>query len=228
MTDRFDLGNYTVPYDKLPGVLWRVTHGDSQHRRDPKFGELVAADYTHVFTDEDGLRKAAANHFKWSCREKSCFVSAFSDKQHAVMWAQRRKSPVYITPIVTSGLKVAADYGAASVHIFDATELSKRLDIPHEYSKHEFIFLHRIPCYGLGRVRRLDETPTQDCRDPLTRLVNTLNDLFVTFWTREKSTDMDTDMKSLISLRDMETHVSQSRSAMDETVQVFKALRISG
>lgn len=41
-----------------------------------------------VILDEASLAQAAANHFKWSSRKPSCFISVFSDKDHVYNWAR--------------------------------------------------------------------------------------------------------------------------------------------
>jgi hypothetical protein len=165
MATTFNLEEYTRQHESLPDVLWRVTHSNSQHVLYPATGDIWAKDL-RVIADEGSLKQAAANHFDWYCAEPSCFLSAFTDEAHALGWARRLHNKgdkkVYTTQIVTAMLP-------AETRIFDATSLSNRLGIRHPYSKHEVIFLHRIPWQALGHPRKhprkLDVAPGASAKE---------------------------------------------------------------
>ncbi len=180
----FNLGDYEISHDDLPNVLWRVTHSKSQYRPDPATGDHLAR-YMAIdaITDEASLKLRAANHFDWNSREGSCFLSAFTDKEHATNWARMRhhdscNGEVYITRIITTMLPTDA-------HVFDATWLSNKLGIPHKYSEHEVIFFRRIQWQSLGRTRHVSTDITkQTFSFPTVHALQGLNDNFVTFMDR--------------------------------------------
>jgi hypothetical protein len=159
----FNLQDYARPHDSLPGVLWRVTHPNSQHKLDPTTGEMSArARSDDAISDEASLKQRVSHHFSWSSREPSCFLSVFTDEEHARNWAgccvrNTGDFQVYITPIITAMLP-------ATAQVFDATSLHKRLRIYHRYPEHEVMFLHRIPWQSLGFARSLEGTTTENLR----------------------------------------------------------------
>ncbi|GAW17507.1 hypothetical protein ANO14919_069650 [Xylariales sp. No.14919] len=79
--------------EELPRNLYRVDYLGSQTTRTDE--ELKAADTTTFYGNserEQGLfREAVQNHFTWSYRGRSPFVSFFSDWDHAAKWG--RKEP---------------------------------------------------------------------------------------------------------------------------------------
>jgi hypothetical protein len=123
--DSFNLHDYARPHDSLPALLWKVTHPKSQHTLNHRTGEMSAR-CDDTISDEASLKQRVSDHFRWSCREPSCFLSVFTNKEHARNWAKLRlEEPgheVYITPIITAMLP-------ATAQVFDATSLSERLGI---------------------------------------------------------------------------------------------------
>jgi hypothetical protein len=178
MAETFNLKDYTRAHDTLPDVLWRVTHPKSQHEVHPAAGDMWARDL-RLISDEASLAQAAKNHFSWYCYEPSCFLSVFTNEDHARNWARvvggRQKSDeeIYITRIITAMLPT-------DILVFDATDLSNKLGIEHEYSEDEVIFLHRVPWQSLGRTRKLgihvNGTPKDDSLSPLVHSVQDFND----------------------------------------------------
>jgi hypothetical protein len=160
MAGTFDLNTYRCTY--LPSSLWRVAHPESQARKDPVTGDVVAQDRTRAISDELSLKQAAERHFNWTNRQPSCFLSVFSSDTHARRWANQRErthdlnsiGEVYIQEIDTTKLP-------ADTYVFDAVSLAARLHISHQYSSDEFIFLHRIPGRSLRRTRSLGEIEEQ-------------------------------------------------------------------
>ncbi|KAH7254928.1 hypothetical protein MRS44_016417 [Fusarium solani] len=161
MAGTFDLNTYRCTY--LPSSLWRVAHPESQARKDPVTGDVVAQDRTRAISDELSLKQAAERHFNWTNRQPSCFLSVFSSDTHARRWANQRErthdlnsiGEVYIQEIDTTKLP-------ADTYVFDAVSLAARLHISHQYSSDEFIFLHRIPGRSLRRTRSLGEIEEQE------------------------------------------------------------------
>jgi hypothetical protein len=157
----FNLQDYARPHDSLPGVLWRVTHPNSQHELNPINGEMWARVRSgNAISDEASLKQRISDHFNWSSRKPSCFLSVFTDEEHARNWAGRcvrntGDSQVDITPIITAKLP-------ATAQVFDATSLHKRLRIYYRYPEHEVMFLHRIPWQSLGYARSLEGATTEN------------------------------------------------------------------
>ncbi|AEO66279.1 1e3bdfa8-175f-46d9-90fe-025104075a22 [Thermothielavioides terrestris] len=120
----------------LPARLWRVTHRLSQSRWHQ--GDLVAADQSRVFNNEDELKEAVQKHVNWWCSQPSCFLSVFSDPHHARNWAAQRDPPAYIHEIDTARLPIGTD-------ILDMGVLIAKLGIKNPHPAHELLFLHRIP-----------------------------------------------------------------------------------
>ena len=156
MTDTFRLEDYK---SVVPRKLWRVIHATSQSRRDEATNDMVAADTTRAISTEWSLKQAAEEHFDWSSREASCFISTFSCQKHARRWAEQRQlrqdqlsitHEVYLQEMDTTELPV-------DTYVFDATSLIRKLRINHPYPDDEFIFLHRIPSASLGRTWSLEE-----------------------------------------------------------------------
>ena len=147
MAPAFDLGRYECT--PLPEKLWRVTHGNSQSSWENYTGDLVAADLTLLFYDKAKLQEAVQAHVDWNKGSpRSCFLSVFTNENHAFNWAslvdQRRAyKPVYILEIETARLSV--DPKTMSGAVLDMEVLKDRLGIENPWSKHELLFLHRIP-----------------------------------------------------------------------------------
>ncbi|KAJ8133257.1 hypothetical protein O1611_g361 [Lasiodiplodia mahajangana] len=156
MAVTFDLGTYEC--DDLPRTLWRVIHPQTQSRQDLVTGDLVARDSDREISDESSLTQVAKEHFNWNSRQASCFLSVFSDEDHARNWARLRKGKVDIHEIDATKLPL-------DTCVFDATSLARSLGIVHPYSTHEFIFLHRIPSCslrrrpGFGEIRKRVKAP---------------------------------------------------------------------
>jgi hypothetical protein len=172
MTRSFDIEHYAHPHDSPPNVLWRVTHYNSQSHRDTVTGELCAASDS-VISDEEQLKAAAADHFNWSCKKASQFLSAFADELHACNWARQRgeSSSIYITRVITARLP-------PDVYCFKASTLCEKLGIEHQYPEDEFVFLHRIPWQALGRMRDLQGQPQDSDTNPMIKLIGEANDAF--------------------------------------------------
>ncbi|KAL7823122.1 hypothetical protein V8C26DRAFT_385461 [Trichoderma gracile] len=128
-----------------PPRLWHITHTDSQSKRELETQDLVAADSSRVILTRRRLKEAFKEQIDWGNRKPTCFVSVHSDRQHALVWPKSfagsrgsRKFSWDIVEIDTAKLP-------AGTRVFDATVLSQKLGVRHDYSEHEYIFLHRIP-----------------------------------------------------------------------------------
>ena len=144
MAKSIDLSDYQCV--ELPRRLWRVTHGNSQSRWEKDTGHLVAADQLREFHNGRGLKEAVEEHINWHSSEPSCFLSVFSDEDHARKWAAQREKknpPAYIHEIDTTRLPVSA-------YVLDMEVLMAKLDIKNPYPAHELLFLHRIPVWSVS------------------------------------------------------------------------------
>jgi hypothetical protein len=148
-TEAFDLSNYKATW--IPPRLWRVTHSNSQCRRDGE--HIVAADTTTTFRNEAELRAAVEAHLVWhSSQPKSCFLSTFWDEEHARNWGNRRQDgekTVKLHTIDTTDLP-------KDFPIFELNDLTAKLNIQFK-SEHEYLILHRIPSQCLVESRKLAE-----------------------------------------------------------------------
>ena len=144
MAQAFDLRDYMCT--NLPKTLWKVMHENSQAQEGPR-GHLVAANQGPSFHDKAGLEEAVQAHIIWkSWSPPSCFVSVFTDKEHALRWAKRVRQidkPAYILEIDTAELTV--DPRTMAGAILDMKVLKEELDIDNPWWKHELLFLLRIP-----------------------------------------------------------------------------------
>lgn len=150
MAEPFSLDDYKCV--ELPEKLWRVTHGNSQSRWDKHTGHLVASDQSRKFYNKAGLKKAVESHINWWGPKPSCFLSVFSDKDHARRWAakcEKKHPPAYIHEIVAECLP-----GGPSI-VLDMEMLMAKLDIKNRYSAHELLFLHRIEYWSITTSRPL-------------------------------------------------------------------------
>ncbi|KAK4113136.1 hypothetical protein N656DRAFT_644156 [Canariomyces notabilis] len=207
----FDLRDYAQSRDSIPKfhVFWRVTHGGSQSRRDSKTGELRAAASDLLIDNEERLKRAVANHIQWSCREKSPFLSVFSDEEHARRWAKYCDPPVYITQVITSRLP-------SDVYYFSAPTLCRRLHIIHEYGRNEVFILHRIPWQALGRMRDLDGNPKDSGTNSMIKLIGEANDTFAKYIAITEDSSIAYAIRNLAG--DMEEHHQAQVRAMAEVI----------
>ncbi len=117
--------------------------------------DLVAVDKLSKFHDEDELKKAVEKHVDWYSGQPSCFLSVFTDENHACNWAKQREDrdlSVYIHEISTARLPFFGTY------VLDIELLIAKLDIYHPYSENELLFLHRIPSWSIVATK----TPSGD------------------------------------------------------------------
>jgi hypothetical protein len=122
-----------------PSRFWRVNHGGSQAHHDNN-GDLVANSTSTPSTLQE-LKQAVDDHLDWRNPQPSCFLSVFSDRQHARNWASQRGGrewQVSIYEIDTVRLQ--------DVYIFKLEQLILPLEIsPSRDYAHEYLILHRIP-----------------------------------------------------------------------------------
>ncbi|KAI0851656.1 hypothetical protein F5Y00DRAFT_274569 [Daldinia vernicosa] len=151
MTESWNLNPYKCTHP--PKTLWRVIHSGTQSRRCPSTGDLIASDSTRIIRDEPELKQAIEKHINWWSRQPSCFLSVFSNRQHARNWAEQRgatQSRVDIYEIDTTRLP-------PDTYLFDVDSLKATLGFVHPASTHEFLFLHRIPARAIVSKRGLGE-----------------------------------------------------------------------
>jgi len=151
MSEPWNLNPYKCT--RLPKTLWKVIHSGTQSQQDPFTGDLIASDSTRIIRDESELKQAIEAHIDWWSRQPSCFLSVFSDEQHALNWAKQREktqSEVYIYKIDTTNLPT-------DTYLFDVDSLKATLGFVHPTSTHEFLFLHRITAQAIVSKRDLGE-----------------------------------------------------------------------
>ena len=151
MTEPWNLNPYKCTH--LPKTLWKVIHCGTQSQTDPFTGDLIASDSTRIFSDSSELKQAIEAHIDWWSRQPSCFLSVFSDEQHARNWAKQREqtqSEVYIYEINTTKLPIDA-------FVLGIDLLKVTLGIVHPSSTHELLFLHRIPAQAMISKTSLGE-----------------------------------------------------------------------
>jgi hypothetical protein len=115
-----------------------------------------------LIDNEKRLREVATDHFTWSCRKPSPFLSVFAQKKHALNWAKKLRdhrsddgsgddSDIYITPVITALLP-------PNIYYFKASTLCSKLSIEHGYNSadDEFVVRYHIPWQALGQMRDLD------------------------------------------------------------------------
>ncbi|KAK5635865.1 hypothetical protein RRF57_011577 [Xylaria bambusicola] len=177
------MDQYRCRPEELPRNLYRVQYPKSRTNQSDE--GLTAADTTTIYGDSEhqrGLfRLAVENHFTWSYRGASPFISLFSDREHAVSWAcsepWRGSSPhsedwTFCT-ISTSLLH--------EVYVFKVSSLvdELRVKIPEKAEQHKkggYICLHRVPEHAIieeqlprdvkGRTRELDDDYDDNRWDP--------------------------------------------------------------
>jgi hypothetical protein len=88
MTEPWNINPYKCTHP--PKTLWKVIHSGTQSQRDLFTGDLIASDSTRIIRDESELKQAVEAHIDWLGRQPSCFLSVFSDEQHARNWAKQR------------------------------------------------------------------------------------------------------------------------------------------
>lgn len=162
MAGALNLDTYTC--SPLPNALWRVTHSGTQSRQDPDTGDIVASARTNTFSNRADLKQATEEHFDWSSRRRSCFLSVFRCETHALNWGKKQckggtQDTVYIHEIDTTKLP------RNDVHVFDAVDLTKELGNKHQPSTNELLFLHRIPRESITRTRSISEVEYGDGND---------------------------------------------------------------
>lgn len=158
MAETFDLSAYQCKH--LPKFLWRVTHSETRS------AGHVASDSRQTFRDLSDLKAAVSAHVSW-LHQPSCFLSTFSDREHAMRWAKnraRQNAPAVTTP----------DYQSVKLHKIDTSKLpigkqvismdsfKSLLDFTYNYSEHEYLVLHRIPTESIVSVQGLDEMEEED------------------------------------------------------------------
>ncbi|KAH8751692.1 hypothetical protein F5883DRAFT_577888 [Diaporthe sp. PMI_573] len=153
MAETFDLSSYKC--ERLPQFLWRVTHSETR-----SVGH-VASHSRRTFRDLNDLKAAVSTHVFW-LHQPSCFLSTFSDREHAMRWAKSRARKN--TPAVT-----APDDQSVKIHKIDTSKLpigkqvismdsfKSLLDFTYNYSEHEYLVLHRIPTESIVSVQSLGE-----------------------------------------------------------------------
>jgi hypothetical protein len=157
MNETLNLNNYDhKSYQYFPRILWRVEHSATQSLRNLRTGDLIASDDTRTFSDEAALRQAVEAHFDWGNRQQSCFLSVFSDEQHARNWMKQRESSgtgleVYIYKIDTARLP-------DGVYAFTMDVVRSKIGIVNPPSNNdEVLFLHRIPGRAVVSKQSLGE-----------------------------------------------------------------------
>ncbi|KAK1773616.1 hypothetical protein QBC45DRAFT_72793 [Copromyces sp. CBS 386.78] len=92
---------YSERYDDIPTYLYFVEHAGSQSWEDDE-NDYVAADTCR--TGRRGLvhlQESIHQHVNWYNRRPTCFISTFSNYNHAWNWASQRYGPVTIHTIDT-------------------------------------------------------------------------------------------------------------------------------
>ncbi|KAL2255625.1 hypothetical protein VTK26DRAFT_2985 [Humicola hyalothermophila] len=138
----------------LPRKLWRVTHRNTNSRIQD--GDMVAADPERELRNALDLKNAVQNHINWRSRQPSCFLSVFTDADHAHNWAWKTRAPVRIYEIKTDSLP-------ASTYILDVEVIVKTLNIDYRYSANELLILHRIPLSAITSQSLADWARARYC-----------------------------------------------------------------
>lgn len=127
----------------LPPKLFYVRHGRSQAYPTADGGFVSRAPDRDI-SDEGELKKNATMHFDWTnWGWESCFISAFSDQEHADRWG-RRACPGF--PVTTYALDTQRL--PPGTLVLNAFMLCMALGISNAYnenSKDEFLFYKGIP-----------------------------------------------------------------------------------
>ncbi|KAK3311686.1 uncharacterized protein B0T15DRAFT_522251 [Chaetomium strumarium] len=168
---------YTVSQDSLPEVLWRVTRPIFQ-RTQRVTGELWARDMPKTLLEREDLLRNVRNHFDWSSLKHTCFVSVFTDEDHARCWANKLR--VYHGHQPMCRTRIIAALLPDDIRIFDARKLREDVGPDLMLSQGELLFFSRIPWQSLGRTGPFDETlaPIKDCKSLGVESLRNMNDVF--------------------------------------------------
>jgi len=161
MTTQRDVSPYLVSVNNAhkqqrPKFFWKVTHYNTQSWEHPFTRDLIAVDSLRVITTEEELKRAVANHASWASKQPSCFLSVFSNWQHAYNWAQKitsNGSRLCEPPVVIHTIKCSLL--PSSCVVLEMEHLRRVWPGPlafHEHSRNEWIFLHKIPKQAITKT----------------------------------------------------------------------------
>ncbi|KAH0495069.1 hypothetical protein TgHK011_008640 [Trichoderma gracile] len=176
MANDFNLDKFKCP--SLPPRFWHVTHQQSQSKIDADTRDLVASDYTREISDESGLGQAAEKHLDWKTRRmRSCFISVFSDGQHASNWAMSIAMDRCPDDFKYDIVEIDTAKLPPGIPVLHALSLvnTLHLEVPRKAApQDEYLFLHRIPheaivnpesLQNLGVINRIQEPKEPDTSD---------------------------------------------------------------
>ncbi|KAI0377670.1 hypothetical protein F5Y04DRAFT_284738 [Hypomontagnella monticulosa] len=170
------MDQYRLKPKDLPSWLYRVQYPESQTGRDSE--GLFAADMTTAFRGDDPLirelfKQAVQNHFTWSYRDSSPFISFFSDRRHAINWGRKEPWDSQHTPRLEWAL-CTIDTCTSQLRGVEIFKVEKLVDvlgvkIPEGARQHQggaYICLHEIPACAIVQSEpastiRISTVPTQ-------------------------------------------------------------------
>ncbi|KAI0415741.1 hypothetical protein F5X98DRAFT_388631 [Xylaria grammica] len=150
------MDQYRCRPEELPRNLYRVQYPESQTTRTDE--GLKATNTTTFYGNSDyelGLfKQAVENHFTWSYRGRSPFISFFSDREHAENWgctepwggSDPHRDQWTLCTIDTCLLE--------EIYVFKVSRLVDALGvkIPERAGQHErgsYICLHKVPARAI-------------------------------------------------------------------------------
>ncbi|KAL7811213.1 hypothetical protein V8C44DRAFT_330983 [Trichoderma aethiopicum] len=147
MADAFNLDKYNCT--PLPPRFWRVIHKGSQSKPEMGTGDLVARDKIRMISSELDLQEAVREHLTWKTRRKSsCFMSVFSDGDHAFHWAISIAMHRYPKEFEYDIIEIDTAKLPPGTRVLHAASLVNTLPVKLDCrppKEDEYLILHRIP-----------------------------------------------------------------------------------
>jgi len=148
----------------LPAYLYRAQYHDSNTTLDAN--GLSAATQTFDEHDIEELRQSVVDHFTWSNRSATPYISLFSDRRHAENWAVKMGVDSILLVVDTTLL--------GDVDVFRLSTLLEELaaTIPEAASQHitgAYLCLRSIPHRAITPIafdRRCSRPGPRDIADP--------------------------------------------------------------
>ncbi|KAK6535551.1 hypothetical protein TWF694_002005 [Orbilia ellipsospora] len=136
--------HFRLPQGQIPPQLFRVHYEEAVTTYDTVNGFLAGYQVSHDPPNQTQFFDLVERHLNWGERiYRSRYISTFSDRTHAVNWAQRLRSN---RPEMPGSIKLMTIEPSGTEWIASVRQIVQQYDWDRaEYFEHEYLFYRQIP-----------------------------------------------------------------------------------